>query len=744
MNLNQSLNDSLRYMQNGEVDHAEKKLKKILGQHPNNPDALSLLGIILIHQKKFKKGKDLIKSSLLIMPNQPQAILNLGLAFYQENNFDEANKYFEEAIKLQSNYAEAYYCKGLSFQKKNELEKAIKNFSDAYNLNPNYFDPIFNLGSLYFNLGDYENAVIAYQKALSISQNNIDALNMLGYSFNELKRYEDAIDSFKKSLQIKPIQEDTLVGIAYAFMSISELDQAISIYSYVLDINPKNILALNNRANSFLLKQNYRGAIKDLDFLIGIKSDFPNAYATYGNVLTKLEKFDEALEKFGVALNLDENYSEAFQNRGMMFFLQKKYANAIEDFSEAIKIKSDYFDAYNGRGASYKGLKKFDFAMQDFNSANALNPNDPELLSNIAQLYEELGQQDKSLEMHKKAIKYGEVNSIVNYNFSLFLLNLKFFSEGWIRHQYRSYLDGTRKSLLAHRLELEGRFKVWSNRAEKGTLVILSEQGIGDQIIFLSLLSEISIIDNKIIVFISNKLLSLFKRSFPLIEFIGADDMHSKEEWIFRLDSIGFDYFIFMGDLGMIFRNSLADFKNQPKSFLEPDPLKNKSINLFLDKENKKICGLSWKSKSTSSGAEKSIYLKDLINVLEIRELTFINLQYGEVEEEVKSIANEINVNINLVNNVDKFNNIDELASLIDACDYIVTTSNVTAHIAGGLGKNVYLLVPFASGKLWYWHENDDQSIWYPSVKIFRQNKDGSWNNAITSVAKELKGIVNE
>jgi len=428
----------------------------------------------------------------------------------------------------------------------------------------------------------------------------------------------------------------------------------------------------------------------------------------------------------------------------MMFLLQKKYANAIHDFSQAIKIRSDYFDAYNGRGASYKGLKKFDLAMQDFDRAAELNPNDPELLSNIALLYEDLGQIDKSLEMHKKAIKFGEVNPIVNVNFSLFLLSLKFFSEGWIRNKYRSYLDSSRKSLLAYRSELEGRFKVWSTLAEKGTLVILNEQGIGDQIIFLSLLSEISIADNKIIVFISNKLLGLFKRSFPLIEFIGADDMHSKEEWISMLDSIAFDFFIFMGDLGIIFRNSLADFKNQPKSFLKSDPLKNKFINNFLDKKNKKICGLSWKSKSTSSGAEKSIFLNDLINVLEIRELTFINLQYGEVEDEIESIANEINVNINLVNNIDKYNNIDELVSLIDACDYIVTTSNVTAHFAGGLGKDTYLLVPFASGKLWYWHENDDQSIWYPSVKIFRQNKDGSWNNAITSLAKELKGIVNE
>ena len=79
MNLKQFLNDSLQYMQNGNVHLAEKNLKRILSEHPNNADALSLLGIIFIHQKKFKKGKDLIQSSLRIIPNQPQAILNLSL-----------------------------------------------------------------------------------------------------------------------------------------------------------------------------------------------------------------------------------------------------------------------------------------------------------------------------------------------------------------------------------------------------------------------------------------------------------------------------------------------------------------------------------------------------------------------------------------------------------------------------------------------------------------------------------------
>ena len=218
----------------------------------------------------------------------------------------------------------------------------------------------------------------------------------------------------------------------------------------------------------------------------------------------------------------------------------------------------------------------------------------------------------------------------------------------------------------------------------------------------------------------------------------------TKEEWIKQLYNQSFDYFIFYGSLGNFFRRSLEDFKTQPIKFLKSDPIEMHSLFALLHKEDKKLCGLSWKSKSELLGADKSIHLKDLINIIKIRELNFVNLQYGEVEEEIEFINSEFGVNIDLVSNIDKYNNVDGLASLIDACDFIVTTSNVTAHIAGALGKDTYLLVPFATGKIWYWHEHDDKSIWYPSVKIFRQNKDGSWNDAITSIAKELKGVVDE
>ena len=744
MDLNQLLNDSLRNMQNGEVHHAEINLKKILSKHPDNPDALSLLGILLIHQKKFKKGKDLIQSSLHIIPNQPQAILNLGLAFYQENNFDKAIEFFDQAIKYQPKYAEPYYCKALSFKNKGMPEEAILSFTDALNINPEYFDSIFNLGYLYFDLKKYNEAATTFERALKIDSENVEVLNMLANSLNEIRHYDQAIIFFEKSLKIKYLQDDAMTGLGYAYMQKGNFEESLKIYSNVLNLNPKNILALNNRANVYYCLKDFSSAINDLNQLIAISPDFANAYATYGNILTKLEKFDEALQKFELAFKYDKNYSEAFQNRGMMFFTQKKYDDAIVDFNAAININPNFSEAYNSRGVCYRAIKKFDLSLQDYKKAIELKPNDSEFYSNLAELYDNMDMADKSLGMHKKAIQIDNKNPIANYNFSIYLLSHKKFNEGWPLYEYREFIDAFKGDLLSHATKLENKFSLYKGQLNKGTLLIINEQGIGDQILYLSLMHDIQKTNNKIIVFANNKLINLFQRSFENVKFISMDNIDTKQKWFEQLGKLTFDFFIFLGSLGNYFRNSVDDFKRQPLKFLKSDLIEVKTLMNLLHKKDKKICGLSWKSKSEGTGDDKSIYLKNLIDIIRIPELNFVNLQYGKVEEEIEFINTEMGVNIDLVNTIDKYNNIDGLASLIDACDYVVTTSNVTAHIAGGLGKDTYLLVPFSTGKIWYWHEHDDISIWYPSVKIFRQNKDGSWNDAITSIAKELRGTVNE
>jgi len=90
------------------------------------------------------------------------------------------------------------------------------------------------------------------------------------------------------------------------------------------------------------------------------------------------------------------------------------------------------------------------------------------------------------------------------------------------------------------------------------------------------------------------------------------------------------------------------------------------------------------------------------------------------------------------VDTVDNLNDIDGLVALIDACDVIVTISNTTAHIAGALGKPVYLMLPYANSLLWYWHEDREDSPRYPSMRLFRQPRPNAWTSVLNKVAQAL------
>jgi hypothetical protein len=117
----------------------------------------------------------------------------------------------------------------------------------------------------------------------------------------------------------------------------------------------------------------------------------------------------------------------------------------------------------------------------------------------------------------------------------------------------------------------------------------------------------------------------------------------------------------------------------------------------------------------------------------------FINLQYGETRQETKKIFEERKIEIKSIAEIDNFSDIDGLAALISACDYIVTTSNLTAHIAGALNKKTYLLLPYGRGKIWYWGEFSDDSLWYPSIEFFRKTRTDSWADAIEKLSNKLK-----
>jgi len=172
---------------------------------------------------------------------------------------------------------------------------------------------------------------------------------------------------------------------------------------------------------------------------------------------------------------------------------------------------------------------------------------------------------------------------------------------------------------------------------------------------------------------------------------------------------------------------------------LSADTQRTDSLRQTLSRMGPKVWGLSWLSKNTDIGAEKSLDLRQLAPLWGHTNAQWVDLQYGDTRLERQSFGRETSHALHKLEEVDNFHDLEGLAALIMACQGVVTTSNSTVHLAGALNQRSALLVPFGKGKLWYWHSMNGHSLWYPSVRIFEQSANGNWDQAIAQATAFVK-----
>ena len=207
--------------------------------------------------------------------------------------------------------------------------------------------------------------------------------------------------------------------------------------------------------------------------------------------------------------------------------------------------------------------------------------------------------------------------------------------------------------------------------------------------------------------------LPLFQRSFSHeIKFITDRAEISEDDY---------DSHLPIGSLPFYFRKNLDDFKATSKGWLQADPEKVRSIKeKILQNKSKKIVGLSWNTKSSLTQAfQRNIKLENLLLPLKNLDLKFINLQYGDVSEEISNLKANHGIDVLEVPDLDIFNDIDGLAATIAACDEVISIQNFNTHLAGSLGTDTRLLLPYAADDRWGYKKN--KSYWYDSVTIYRQ-----------------------
>jgi tetratricopeptide repeat protein len=292
----------------------------------------------------------------------------------------------------------------------------------------------------------------------------------------------------------------------------------------------------------------------------------------------------------------------------------------------------------------------------------------------------------------------------------------------------RSHLTREQESTASGLCRIER--PCWDGHYVAGTLRVSCRQGLGEQILYASMLPDLATRASRIVVEVEPRLVDLFTRSFPGLS-VRANAARS--------DSGEPDPHVPMARLARHLRPSRTAFPRREEGFLMSDQTRAAALRRRIAGDGRVVVGLSWKSRnSTASAKAKSARLLDFAAVLKTPNCRFIDLQHSDTRAECAAVAQELGVHVERLGDVDNRRDIDGLAALVTACDIVVSVSNATAHLAGALGRPTWAFVPNGWARPWYWFEQGDDSPWYPHLRIRRQAQDQSWADLITSCAEEI------
>ena len=540
-------------------------------------------------------------------------------------------------------------------------------------------------GVLACQVQQYEASLSLFSRAIYLKPDYAEAYNNRGITFKDMGQFDDALADYSKAVSLKPNYIDALYNCGIALQQLNRLDEAIVSYSKAILLRPNYVKALNNRGNIFKDLDRLDEALADLSKAVKLKPDDAVALNNRGLVLRGLGRFEAAMSDSNAAILLNENFAEAFHNRALILKDLECLEDALVDFNKVISLKPDDREAYSNRALVLKDLGRFDEAMADLNKAIALDPTYPE----------------------------------AHWNKAVQLLLFGEFEEGWPLFEWRW------KTKQHLETELITSKPQWSGEANK-RVFLWAEQGIGDEIMYASLIPELAASSSKLIVQCDERLIPLFKRSF-----IDGIEYRCRKS---PAPEDSYDCHIPMGSLPNIFRPSLDSFSKASKAYLHCESERSQELRKTLLKgEAKTLIGISWNSSSPIAGAHhRNITLSDMAQHLDAPNVQLVNLQYGDVSDEIAKLKEDHGIEVAEVSEIDNRNDIDGLAALIMACDQIVSIDNATVHLAGALGANTKVLLPF--NRSWQWGLDRSDSYWYGSLQLHRQKKYGDWKHVLKTI----------
>lgn len=560
------------------------------------------------------------------------------------------------------------------------IEKGHKN-AEIYN----------NLGVLYSKIEQWQGSVDAYQMALSLDANYLNSYFNFAALLKGLKRYKESLQVYVMGVQKYPNDFNLHNNIGMVYELLGEDNNAIEAYKNAVRINPKFAKAINNIA-VILYKQN---------------------------------RYKESSDMFELALKTDPDYFEVYSNLGAALNRQKRYDESIRALEMAIKKLPKSAGAYTNLGNVYNKLFDYKKAQELHKKSIQLEPNGSNAHANLASSLKNQGLIKKAIASYKKAITLEPDFVNAHFDLSTALLTLGEFEEGFLEYEWRFKKDEMIPHIVKYK-EIFSKPMLTQKSQAKGKVVLLhSEQGFGDSIMFARFIPQIKEkFGCKIIFKARDELVELFKNNCQI------------DEVCFRSESTpAFDFHLPIMSAGFIL--GIKDFQDfNGDSYLD---IFKRDKHLKIKKENKKInIGICWSASITGESYEGKVFdLKYFEPLINSENLNIYSLQVGDGKSDIQKYGFEKKI-IDLTEHLTDFR---QTADLAKELDLVISSDTSVAHLCGAIGVKTWTLLQKYPD--WRWENKGETSYMYDSMKLIRQKHDRNWETVFQSlydrVQKEFK-----
>jgi tetratricopeptide (TPR) repeat protein len=568
---------------------------------------------------------------------------------------------------------------------------------------------------------------------------------------------------YEEILRVEPRHFDALHLSGVIAAASGAPSRAVELIGRAIDLDPGSSIAHNNRGAAQLELRLWKEALASFDRAIALKQEYAEAHYNRGNALKELERWEQALGSYERALSLKPAYPQAHSNRGVVLAALGRFEASIASFDAAIALAPDVAQAHYNRANALCGRRDWQAALAGFDRALELAPHYAQAHANRGFVLHELRRIDESLASCERALALnpdcvqGHCNrgsvllaqrrvteALLSYdralaidpdhapgrvNRALALLLAGEYERGWADYEWRwrdrsSWVIGEKRNF---------RQPQWLGEVSPSgkTILLQSEQGYGDSIQFCRYAARVASLGARVILEVPRALAPLL-RSLQVQVVVQGDPLPA------------FDMFCPLLSLPYAFRTALSSIPTEVP-YLRASEERRRVWRDRLGARRRPRIGLVWsggfrpaRPELWSVNERRNIALAKFAALGSI-EADFYSLQKGEAAEtelaELESGGWEGPRIENLISEVRDF---DDSAALIEQLDLVISVDTAIAHLAGALAKPVWILNRFDA--CWRWLLDRDDSPWYPTARLYRQERPGDWDPVMRNVARDLAG----